>query len=117
MDADCAAPALRIAARPHPPAEGIMTNPVCTAFQSNAAIIIAEQVMSIAGKRFIVTGSSGGIAAAIAAAYVQEGAHVSCMARRIATEHEASDMTFIPSDVSSKTDAFVALAHSPDLPG
>src|SRR3546814_17672548 len=93
MDADCAAPALRIAARPHPPAEGIMTNPVCTAFQSNAAIIIGEQVMSIAGKRFIVTGSSGGIGAAIAAAYVQEGANVVGMDSRIATDHDESYMT------------------------
>src|SRR3546814_18738284 len=83
-----------------------MTNPVCTAFQSNAAIIIGEQVMSIAGKRFIVTGSSGGIGAALAAAYVQEGAHVVGMDRRIATEPDASDMTFIPCDWSSKTAVF-----------
>src|SRR3546814_14211954 len=117
MDGDCEVPALPNAAGAHAPAEGIMTNPLCTAFQCKAAIIIGEQCISIAGERFIVTGSSGGIGAAIAAAYVQEGAHVVGRDRRIATEHDASDMTFIPCAVSSKTDVFDAVGRAVDLLG
>src|SRR3546814_3834011 len=53
----------------------------------------------------------------MAAGYVQEGAQVAGMDRRIATEHDASDMTFIPCDVSSKTDVFDAVGRAVDLLG
>src|SRR3546814_7740572 len=39
------------------------------------------------------------------------------MDRRIATEHDAYDMTFIPCDVSSKTDVFDAVGRAVDLLG